>query len=173
MPEFQTLADCVFEFYLGSLYSANKLEVQPSFSGPRVISLVTRCGGDREERRQCLRKRLNADTEMQIALRVSEEGRGRATKEDGRLSPELRAAVAPRRRRGPCGGQKIALTNVKTLPQPRASVRTSITDRRDPTGRQRASEGKGEKWPTLRAEPRLPNQKTVSLKDGGTQPGRP
>ncbi|KAJ1113145.1 hypothetical protein NDU88_001400 [Pleurodeles waltl] len=70
-------------------------------------------------------------------------GRGRATKEDGRLSPELRAAVAPRRRRGPCGGRKIALTHVETLPQPRASVRTSTTGRRDPTGRQRASEGKG------------------------------
>ncbi|KAJ1214242.1 hypothetical protein NDU88_001867 [Pleurodeles waltl] len=100
-------------------------------------------------------------------------GRGRATKEDGRLSPELRAAVASRRRRGPCGGRKIALTHAETLPQPRASVRTSTTGRRDPTGRQHASEGKGEKWPTERAEQRLLDQKTGSLKDRGTQSGRP
>ncbi|KAJ1199258.1 hypothetical protein NDU88_003096 [Pleurodeles waltl] len=101
------------------------------------------------------------------------EGRGWATKEDGRLSPELRAAVASRRRQRPYGGRKIALTHAETLLQPRASVRTSTTGRRDPIGRQRASEGKGEKWPTERAEPRLLDQKTVSLKDGGIQSGRP
>ncbi|KAJ1202775.1 hypothetical protein NDU88_006571 [Pleurodeles waltl] len=48
-------------------------------------------------------------------------GRGRTTKEDGRLSPELCAAAVLRRRRGPCGGRQIALTHVETLPQPRAS----------------------------------------------------
>ncbi|KAJ1126608.1 hypothetical protein NDU88_005015 [Pleurodeles waltl] len=46
-----------------------------------------------------------------------EWGRGRATKEDGHLSPELRAVAALRRWRRPCGGRKITLTHVETPPQ--------------------------------------------------------
>ncbi|KAJ1106352.1 hypothetical protein NDU88_003753 [Pleurodeles waltl] len=99
--------------------------------------------------------------------------RGPPTKEDGRLSPELRAAAVPRRRRGPCGGRKITLTHVETLPQPRASDPNLNNRPPRPCCRQRAWEGKGKKWPTERAEPRLFDQKTGSLKDGGTQLGRP
>ncbi|KAJ1200056.1 hypothetical protein NDU88_003884 [Pleurodeles waltl] len=100
-------------------------------------------------------------------------GRGQATKEDGRLSPELRASAVPRRRRGPAEAEKSPYCTSKPSHNLELPTQTSTTGRRDLTGRQSASEGKGEKWPTEREEPRLLDQKTGSLKDGGTQPGRP
>ncbi|KAJ1103314.1 hypothetical protein NDU88_000741 [Pleurodeles waltl] len=55
------------------------------------------------------------------ALEIRLRGRGRATKEDGCLSPELRAVAVPRRRRGPCGGRKIASIHAGTPLQPLSS----------------------------------------------------
>ncbi|KAJ1143402.1 hypothetical protein NDU88_009711 [Pleurodeles waltl] len=68
-------------------------------------------------------------------------GRGRATKEDGRLNPELRAVAVPRRRRGPRGGRKNHL-NPWRNPSTTAEfpTRTPTTSRRDPAGWQRISE---------------------------------
>ncbi|KAJ1114901.1 hypothetical protein NDU88_003131 [Pleurodeles waltl] len=54
-------------------------------------------------------------------LQLYPGGRGRATKEDGRLCPELCAVSVPRRQRGPYGGRKITLTHDETPPQPPSS----------------------------------------------------
>ncbi|KAJ1180987.1 hypothetical protein NDU88_006198 [Pleurodeles waltl] len=45
-------------------------------------------------------------------------------KEDGRLSPELRATVAPRRRRGPCGG-----LDTRRNPPTTSSFRPNLNNR--------------------------------------------
>ncbi|KAJ1104117.1 hypothetical protein NDU88_001532 [Pleurodeles waltl] len=56
---------------------------------------------------------------------MSHWGRGRATKEDGRLNPELHAVAVPRRWWGPCGGRAeaeiITSTRVGIPPPPPSS----------------------------------------------------
>ncbi|KAJ1084532.1 hypothetical protein NDU88_004679 [Pleurodeles waltl] len=89
----------------------------------REVGVVVLLQGPRlwGRRRHGFRAAASSAKSHGIILQFFTARRGRATKEDGRLSPELRAAAVPRRRRGPRGGQKITLLHVKTLPQPRAS----------------------------------------------------
>ncbi|KAJ1207092.1 hypothetical protein NDU88_002484 [Pleurodeles waltl] len=87
-------------------------------------------------------------------------GRGRATKEDGHLNPELRAVAVPRRRRGPRGGRKNHL-NPRRNPSTIAEfpTRTPTTSRRDPAGRQHVSEENG----LQRGRSRVPSTRRSAL----------